>query len=88
MSALKTVMTVQALVLLVYGLPLLLVPKWWTAITQQEPLPENYILRAVGIPFIMLAWLEFKIIGNLERYRDLSLVYGLLSALFFVTIVG
>lgn len=48
-------MTVQALVLLVYGLPMLLAPKWWTALTQQPPLPENYILRAVGITFVILA---------------------------------
>lgn len=88
MGALKTVMTVQALVLLVYGLPTLLVPGRWTALTQQPPLPENYILRAIGIAFVILAWLEFKIVRDLERYRDLTLVYGLLSALFFVTIVG
>ncbi len=73
-------MTVQAVVLLVYGLPTLLAPKWWTALTQKPPLPENYILRAVGIAFIMLAWLEFKIIGDLERYRELTVIYGLLSA--------
>ncbi len=88
MGALRAAMTVQAVVLLVYGLPTLLAPKWWTTLTQQPPLPENYILRAVGIAFIILAWLEFKIIGDLERYRELTVIYGLLSALFFVTIVG
>jgi hypothetical protein len=35
----------------------------------------------------MLAWLEFRIIRDLERHRDLAVIYGLTSALFFVTIV-
>ena len=35
-----------------------------------------------------LAWLEFKVVGDLGRYRDLTLIYGLLSAVFFVTIVA
>ena len=48
---------------------------------------ESYILRAVGISFVMLAWLEFRIIRDLERHRDLAIIYGLTSALFFVTIV-
>jgi hypothetical protein len=34
MAALKTVMTVQAFVLFLYGLPMLLVPAWWTRLTQ------------------------------------------------------
>lgn len=46
MGALRTVMTVQAVVLLVYGLPLLFAPRWWTAVAQQPPVPENYVLRA------------------------------------------
>jgi len=56
--------------------------------TQQPPLPEPYILRAVGISFVFLAWIEFKVIGDLERYRDLTLIYGLVSALFFISIVA
>ena len=87
MSALKWVMTAQAIVLLVYGLPYLLVPKWATTLTQQLPLPENYVLRAVGIGFVILAYLEFQIVRDLERYRGLTLAYALLSSLFFVTIV-
>ena len=87
MGALKGVMTAQAVVLLVYGLPYLLVPKWATAWTQQLPLPENYLLRAVGIGFVILAYLEFQIVRDLERYRGLTLAYALLSTLFFVTIV-
>ena len=88
MSALRSAMTVQAIVTLVYGLPTLLAPAWWTTLTQQPALPENYILRAVGIAFVFLAWLEFKVVGDLGRYRDLTLIYGLLSAVFFVTIVA
>ena len=87
MSALKWVMTAQAIVLLVYGLPYLLVPKWATTLTQQLPLPENYVLRAVGIGFVILAYLEFQIVRDLERYRGLTLAYALLTTLFFVTIV-
>ena len=87
MSALKGVMTAQAIVLLVYGLPYLLVPKWATTLTQQLPLPENYVLRAVGIGFVILAYLEFQIVRDLERYRGLTLAYALLTTLFFVTIV-
>jgi hypothetical protein len=41
MSALKIAMTVQAIVTLVYGLPTLLAPDWWTAVTQQPTLPES-----------------------------------------------
>ena len=51
------------------------------------PLPENYVLRAVGIGFVILAYLEFQIVRDLERYRGLTLAYALLSSLFFVTIV-
>lgn len=87
MSALKGVMTAQAVVLLVYGLPYLLIPKWATTLTQQLPLPENYLLRALGIGFVILAYLEFQIVRDLERYRGLTLAYALLTTLFFVTIV-
>ena len=88
MSALKKgVMTAQAVVLLVYGLPYLLIPKWATTLTQQLPLPENYLLRAVGIGFVILAYLEFQIVSDLERYRGLTLAFALLPSLFFVTIV-
>jgi len=86
-AALKTVMTVQAFVLFLYGLPMLLVPAWWTRLTQQAPLTENYILRAVGIAFVVLAWLEWKISRDLERHRGLVLGYVLLPGLFLVTIV-
>ncbi|HET7874918.1 MAG TPA: hypothetical protein VFN71_05285 [Methylomirabilota bacterium] len=86
MGALKTVMTVQALVLLVYGLPMLLAPGWWTKVTQQPALPENYVLRAVGIAFVVLAWLEWKIARDLERYQGLVVGYALLPGLFCVTI--
>jgi uncharacterized protein YjeT (DUF2065 family) len=85
---LKTVMTVQAVVLLVYGLPYLLLPKWTTAITQQAPLPENYILRAFGIALVVLGVLGFRILGDLDRYRSLTIFYALLPALYFVTIVA
>ena len=85
MGALKGVMTAQAVVLFVYGLPYLLVPKWVTAWTQQLPLPENYVLRAVGIGFVILAYLEFQIVRDLERYRGLTLAYALFPTLFFVT---
>jgi len=84
---LKGVMTVQAVILLIYGLPYLLVPKLATAVTQQLPLPENYILRALGIAFVVLAVLELQIVRDLERHRELSLAYVLLPALFLVTIL-
>ncbi len=87
MGALRTVMTTQAVVLLVYGLPMLLVPRYWTTLTQQAPLPENYILRAVGIAFVTLSYLEFRIAGRLEQYRGLVLAYAALPALFCATIV-
>ena len=56
-------------------------------VTRQPALLASYLLRAVGISFVMLAWLEFRIIRDLERHRDLAIIYGLTSALFFVTIV-
>jgi uncharacterized protein YjeT (DUF2065 family) len=87
MGALKTVMTLQALILFLYGLPMLLAPAWWTKLTQQAPLPENYFLRAVGIAFVVLAWLEWKISHDVERHRELVLGYALLPGLFLVTIV-
>jgi uncharacterized protein YjeT (DUF2065 family) len=87
MKALKAVMTVQAVVLLVYGLPYLFVPKWTTAITQQAPMPENYFLRAFGIPMVVLGLLELRLLGDLERYRSLVFLYALLPSLFFITIV-
>lgn len=86
MGLLKTVMQVQALVLLIYGLPQLLVPASWTALTQQVPLPEDYVLRAIGISFLVLAYLEIKIVADLERYRALSAPYFVLPALFAATI--
>ena len=87
MRGLKIVMVIQAVLLLAYGLPYLLVPKWMTVFTQQLPAPENYLLRGFGIGFFVLALLELKIIGDLERYRDLTLMFALLPSLFFVTIV-
>ncbi|MGH7276537.1 MAG: hypothetical protein ACREIY_05855 [Candidatus Rokuibacteriota bacterium] len=87
MKALKTVLTIQAILLFVYGLPYLLAPKWTTAITQQAPLAENYFLRAFGIAFVVLGLLELRILGDLERYRSLTILYALLPALYFVTIV-
>ena len=87
MKALKTVLTIQAIVTFVYGLPYLLAPKWMTAITQQAPLAENYFLRGFGIAFVVLGLLELRILGDLERYRSLTILYALLSGLYFVTIV-
>ena len=87
MKALKTVLTIQAIVTFVYGLPYLLAPKWTTAITQQAPLAENYFLRGFGIAFVVLGLLELRILGDLERYRSLTIFYALLPALYFVTIV-
>ena len=87
MGPLKLVMTVQAVVLLVYALPMLLVPRYWTVLTQQAPLPENYLLRAVGIAFLILSYLELKIVGDLTRYRGLVLAFAALPALFCVTII-
>ncbi len=87
MGPLKFVMTVQAVVLLVYALPMLLVPRYWTVLTQQAPLPENYILRAVGIAFLILSYLELKIVGDLARYQGLVLAFAALPALFCVTII-
>ena len=87
MKALKTVLTIQAILLFVYGLPYLLAPKWMTAITQQAPLAENYFLRGFGIAFVVLGLLELRILGDLERYRSLTILYALLSGLYFVTIV-
>ena len=49
MGSLKVVMTVQAVVLLVYALPMLVVPGTGRVLTQQAPVPENYLLRAIGI---------------------------------------
>ena len=84
---LKGVLTVQAVVLLVYGIPYLLAPRFATAVTQQLPLPENYILRALGIAFVVLAVLELQIARDRERSRGLALAYVLLPALFLVTIL-
>ena len=87
MGSLKFVMTLQALVLLAYALPMLLVPRYWTLLTQQNALPENYILRAVGIAFLVLGYLELKIAGDLARYKGLVLAFAFLPALFCVTII-
>lgn len=87
MGPLRLVMTVQAVVLLVYALPMLLAPRYWTALTQQVPVPENYILRAIGIAFLILGYLELKIARDLERYRGLIGAFAALPALFCVTIV-
>ncbi len=88
MTTLKVVMTIQAIIQLVYGLPYLLVPKWTSAFTQQPPLPENYILRAFGIALVVLGLLELRIVGDLPRYRSLTILYALLPAIYFVTIVA
>ena len=88
MTALRAVMTIQAIVLLVYGLPYFLLPRWTTAITQQATLPENYFLRAFGIPLVVLGLLELRIVGDLDRYRSLVILYALLPAIYFVTIVA
>ena len=86
MRMLRTVMLIQSVVLAVYGLPYLLLPARTQALTGQAPVPETYFLRVVGIAFIMLAWLEFQMAGELSRYRGLTLIYAILPASFFVTI--
>ncbi len=86
MGALRVVMLVQSVVLAVYGLPYLLMPASTQVLTGQAPVPETYFLRVVGIAFIMLAWLEFQVAGDLARYRGLTLTYAILPASFFVTI--
>jgi len=86
MGTLKTVMQVQSIVLALYGLPYLVMPARTQVLTGQAAVPETYFLRVVGITFIMLAWLEFQVAGDLARYRALTLTYAILPALFFVTI--
>ena len=86
MDTLKVVMTAQAVVFAIYGLPYLLIPTNTQVLTGQAPVPETYILRVIGIAFVMLAWLEFQIAADLARYRGLSLTYAVISAFYFVTI--
>ena len=86
MGPLRAVMLIQSVVLAVYGLPYLLMPDRTQVLTGQAPVPETYFLRVVGIAFIMLAWLEFQVAGDLARYRGLTLTYAILPAAFFVTI--
>jgi len=50
-------------------------------------LPENYVLRAIGIAFVTVSYLEMKIASNLEQYRGLALAYVALPALFCATII-
>ncbi len=86
MNMLKNVLTAQAIVSVVYGLPYLLFPGHATALTQQMPVPENYTLRALGITFVMLGYLEVQVARDLGRYRSLAMTFGLTAALFFITI--
>jgi hypothetical protein len=86
MGTLRTVMLAQSIVLAVYGIPYLVMPAGIQRLTGQAPVPETYFLRVVGIAFIVLAWLEFQVAGDLARYRGLTLAYAILPALFFVTI--
>jgi hypothetical protein len=86
MGTLRVVMLVQSVVLAAYGIPYLVMPASTQVLTGQAPVPETYFLRVVGITFIVLAWLEFQIAGDLARYRGLTLTYAILPALFFVTI--
>lgn len=37
--------------------------------------------------FLILSYLELKVVGDLARYQDLVLAFAVLSALFCVTIV-
>jgi hypothetical protein len=86
MEALRAVMAAQAVVFAIYGLPYLFVPANTQVITGQPPVPETYVLRVIGIAFVMLAWLEFQIAADLPRYRGLTLTYVAISAFYFVTI--
>jgi hypothetical protein len=86
MGTLRAVMLVQSIVLAVYGIPYLVMPASTQLVTGQAPVPETYFLRVVGIAFIMLAWLEYQVAGDLARYRGLTLAYAILPAFFFVTI--
>lgn len=86
METLRVVMTAQAVVFAIYGLPYLLIPANTQVLTGQPPVPETYILRVIGIAFVMLAWLEFQIVADLPRYQGLTLTYAVISASYFVTI--
>jgi hypothetical protein len=67
MGTLRAVMLVQSIVLAVYGIPYLVMPASTQLVTGQAPVPETYFLRVVGIAFIMLAWLEYQVAGDLAR---------------------
>lgn len=86
MSMLRRVMIIQAVILALYGIPYLLAPTTMQALTGQPPVPEPHVLRALGIAFLVLAWLESQITADLPQSRQLTLAYAVLSAVFFVTI--
>jgi hypothetical protein len=87
MEALRVVMTVQAITLLAFGLPSLLVPALAIELAGQLPLPEPCLLRAAGVAFVMLAWIEFLVAGDLVRHWPLVLAYATLPAVTCATIV-
>ena len=84
--SLKGVMIVQAIVLALYGLPYLLVPANAQVFTGRAPVPETYFLRVIGITFVVLAWLEFQIVTDLSRHRELTLTSAIIPTGFFITI--
>ena len=45
-------------------------------------------MRAFGIPLVVLGLMELRIVGDLDRYRSLVILYALLPAIYFVTIVA
>ncbi len=62
MTTLKTVMTIQAIILFVYGLPYLLVPRWTTAITQQATLQRTTSCAPSG--FRWSSWASWSSVSS------------------------
>jgi hypothetical protein len=84
--SLSGVMGLQAIILLLYGVPYALVPATMTAWTGQPALPEPAVLRVLGLAFVALAVVELRALAA-AVHRVLVVGFALLPCSIFVLIV-
>lgn len=85
--ALTRMLQLQAILLLVYGLPYTLAPTQTMAMTGQLPVPENAVLRILGLAFMSLALVEIRAVAS-GIHRPLANGFAFLPSAVFVLIVA
>lgn len=87
MERLAMIMRIQAVVFGLYGLAFLLIPDFTLDTIFGWEGVETFWPRAVAVPFLGVAWLEWGVASRLDSRLDLVWPFALIPALFLVVFV-